>query len=703
MVPISEIDLNILYDIKDQTRLIRTNKKVSYYNIASSFDIETTSVIYQGEKVAFMYIFMVQIEDYCLYGRTWEEFKTLINFIQEVFQTDSKTILPIYVHNLSYEFQFMMYELTWEKIFSVDERKPIKALTTKGIEFRDSYILSGMSLEKTAENLTSHKIEKLVGNLDYSLIRTKDTILTKKELDYCEFDVRIVVYYIREQIVEYSDITKIPMTNTGRVRKYVRDKCYFTSKNHKKSSRGKYNRYRQLMNDLQLDSITYRKLKQTFQGGFTHANHIYTGETLSNVSSIDFTSSYPSVMLAEKYPMSEPIKLPFQSIEEIENERHKFNYMFRLTLTRVLPTMSENYISESKCLRLEKPVINNGRVSSCDLLVIYVTEIDFDIIRQCYEWESMKVEDVTGFYKNYLPKPIIESILELYQDKTTLKGVAGKEVEYLKSKGMLNSIYGMSVTDIVQPETIFDGETWSQSEVDYDEQIEKYNTNKKRFLYYAWGIYVTAYARRNLWLGITNFGDDYIYSDTDSIKCLNYENHTDFINKYNEIITSKIETVLNYYKLDVSLMKPKTIKGVEKPIGVWDYEGTYDYFKTLGAKRYLTCEDGELHLTVAGLSKKNGLEYMLEQCKGNINKVFEMFNDELYIPSNRTGKNTHTYIDKTYHILIEDFQGHKSEVLTKSGVHLSNADFTLSISKQYGEFLTMFMQGYHYKGVTTRL
>ena len=90
---------------------------------------------------------------------------------------------------------------------------------------------------------------------------------------------------------------------------------------------------------------------------------------------------------------------------------------------------------------------------------------------------------------------------------------------------------------------------------------------------------------------------------------------------------------------------------------------------------------------------------MLEKCNGDNSKVFDMFNDELYIPADRTGKMTHTYIDDTQDIVVKDFTGKQTRVHTKSGIHLSSCEFTLSISKQYGEFLSNFMNGYIYEGV----
>lgn len=682
---------------------VRTNKKKTYINLECGFDIESTSTYIQDEKVAFMYEWTFGIKDknFICYGRTWEQFIELCEKLQKHFDLGEDRILVCYIHNFSFEFQFMRKYFDWLNVFSVDERKPIKALCSYGIEFRDSYILSGYSLEKTAENLQFHKIEKLVGGLDYSLIRTSDTVLSEQELAYCEHDVLIILYYINEQIQQYGDITKVPLTNTSRVRNFVRNNCYHSSTNHKKESRRKWFKYREIMNDLQLTKEEYIILKRAFQGGFTHANPNYSGKLLENVSSIDFTSSYPAVMLAEKFPMSRGIKteLDIPNGKTLDYYCKYYCVVFDVVFEGLQSKIQyENYISESKCMNLVNPIINNGRVYSADKLVTTLTDIDFNIIKSTYTWEKIGVKNIYRYCRGYLPKDIILSILKLYEDKTTLKGVEGMEVEYQNSKGMLNSTYGMCVTDIIRDEITYTDD-WGSTDADIEKQLETYNNSYSRFLYYPWGVWVTAYARRNLWLGIKNLENDYVYSDTDSIKMLNYEKHQDFIKWYDDIITDKLYKMCDHYNIDKDKLKPKTIKGVEKMIGIWDYEGTYSRFKTLGAKRYLVEEDGELHLTVAGLSKKNGINYMIEKCEGDNTKVFDMFNDELYIPAEHTGKMTHSYIDIEHDFMIKDYQGNDSHVVTKSGVHLESCDFTLSISKQYADFLKMVLQGYIFKGV----
>lgn len=681
---------------------IKNNKKVEFYNIEAGFDIETTSTKAVDEKRAFMYVWQIGIgyQNRVFYGRTWVEFVDLCEQLSIHLDLSENKRLVIYVHNLGYEFQFMRKYFEWLDVFSASERKPIKALCSLGIEFRDSYILSGYSLENTAKNLAKHKIKKMVGDLDYSLIRTNVTPLTFDEINYCINDIQIILAYINEQIEYSGDISKIPMTNTGRVRKYVRDACYIGDS--KAGRAGRYTKYRNIMGDLTLTTDVYTQLKRAFMGGFTHANANYVGDIVENVTSIDFTSSYPSVMVSEKFPMSRFKSVSCETEKEFDQLAENYALIFDVKFINLKPAITqENYISASKCRELENPIINNGRVVSADSLLLTMTEIDYHIMKQAYDWEHIEIGDLKYAHKAYLPKAICESILKLYQGKTELKDVAGFEVEYLLSKGMLNSIYGMSVTDVVKDNALYDdhSESWETETPDTFDEIEKYNNSRNRFLYYAWGIWVTAYARRNLWTGIIDIGDDYIYSDTDSLKLVNYEKHKPYIEWFDAQIIDKMKALCNYHKLDVKLLNPKTQKGVTKMLGVWDYEGTYNRFKTLGAKRYLYQNGDKMQLTVAGLSKQNGLNYMLEQSNNDPLKVFKMFDDALYIPASKTGKMTHTYLDVEQSFTVTDYQGVTVDVHTLTGVHLEICEFTLSMSDLQKQYLSNLKLGFSFKGV----
>lgn len=681
-----EMTLNIFSDFKEvEFKTIRKQRtNINYVNSIVSFDIETTSTLSRGEKVAFMYVWGVSINSTDFYyGRTWGEFKEFIEILKGYYGINMKNRLVIWVHNLAYEFQFMGKYFVWDDIFALSERKPIKAVTTDGIEFRCSYVLSGYSLEKVAENLRNTKIEKLSG-YDYKLPRHYKTPLTDLEFKYLHNDVKIVTDYIKEEVEIYGDLIKIPMTNTSKVRRYVRSICY---------NKGNYSKYRRIMKNLTLSPEEYPQLKRAFQGGYVHSNMVYTNKVLQGVTSIDFTSSYPAVMVSEKFPMSrgERVKVTKEKPLEYWMKNHCLLMDIKFNKLETKESIPDSYLSESKCYEIKKGVINNGRIFKADSLITTITDVDFTIIKNAYDWESYGVKNVIAYKKGYLPKPIIQAVLKLYGDKTTLKGVDGKEVEYLLSKGMLNSIYGMSVTDIVKDVTLYNNTTgeWSVEKVETVEEIDKYNELTSRFLYYPWGVWITAYSRRNLWMGIKYIGDDYVYSDTDSIKLLNYDKHKKYINWYNIQVQEKMKKVCEYHGLNVELIKPKNIKGKECILGVWDYEGESEKFKTLGAKRYMGLKDGRYSLTVAGLSKSNGMDYIIEKYPN----PFDGFNDSLYIPQDRTGKMTHTYIDDIKNFEFMDYKGEVASIETLGGVHLTECDFTLELSREYTKFLNNIING----------
>lgn len=223
-----------LYDNIDKIPLIKTNKSIGFYNVPAGFDIETSSFYYGDEKRAIMYewSFGIAYKDgdnlvpLITYGRTWEEFSVFLYAISALLKTSQSRRLVVYVHNLPYEWQFMRKHFNWEKVFLLDDRKPVYAITDFGVEFRCSLKLSGKSLANTAKDLVKYKTEKKLGDLDYSLIRHPETPLTEAELGYCEHDVLVMLYYIQEKIESDGNITRIPLTKTGYVRRYVKKCCF---------------------------------------------------------------------------------------------------------------------------------------------------------------------------------------------------------------------------------------------------------------------------------------------------------------------------------------------------------------------------------------------------------------------------------------------------------------------------------------------
>ena len=670
------------------------NQKISYYNIVFAFDIETSSFTDKptredhNEKRSVMYIWQLAINGRVITGRTWSDFLFAIEQIEQILQTDRYNRCIIYVHNLAFEFQYIRKFFEWHKVFAIDKRKPIYAITESGIEFRCSYILTNYSLAKLGEQLNKYKVSKLVGDLDYKMVRHSETPLTEQELGYCINDVLVVSAYIQEQIEKEKYIYKIPLTCTGYCRRYVRRNCLYGD--NYKTWKHQCAKYRSIMNSLTISGVEeYRQLKRGFQGGFTHAGSYWAGYTIDNVDSIDFTSSYPYVLLSEQFPMSSGEVVTIHSQDELENYLKKYCCLFDVKFYGLKARFKyENYLSIYKCYQKTGVVENNGRVYSGDIIATTVTEQDFEIIRKTYSFKKCDIANFRIYEKGYLPIEVIKSIIKLYQDKTTLKGVKGKEQEYQVSKGLLNSVYGMMVTDIIRDEIIY-SDTWEIEPADPEKQIEKYNNSRRRFLFYPWGVWCTAYARRNLWTGIVNFGEDYCYSDTDSIKCVNIEKHREYIDAYNKMCDRKLRHMCEHYGLDYEKeLLPKTIKGETKPLGIWDHEtkgNIYKKFKTLGAKRYMVYQGEDLSLTVSGVNKKFAIPYLKEQY--SIEDCFEAFNEGLIIPEQFTGKLTHYYIDKEYKGNITDYKGVTISYDSLSGIFLEPAAYEFDITSDYINFL----------------
>ena len=674
----------------DDSDLKGNNKGEKFYNIPCAFDIETTSferdILDGREKCSLMYVWQFGINGYIIVGRTWHEYITMMQRISVILGLNHKKRLICYVHNLSYEFQHIRKLFEWERVFSADLRKPIYAITDSGIEFRCSYLLSGYSLAKLGEHLTTYKCAKQVGDLDYNLIRHTTTPLTDKEKQYCVNDVMVVMSYIQESIDNVGSILRLPLTKTGYVRKYCRNKCLLVKDTNGKS-KPNY-KYISLMRDLTISLDEFEMLQRAFAGGFTHANANYTNDVLTDVDSYDFTSSYPYVMVADKYPMSRGVKVPCRSLAQFNRLISKYCCVFDAEFTDIFASQTQdNPISVSKCIIKDKAVDNNGRLVAANRIVLTITDVDYRIISNFYTWSSMRVGSMYCYRKDYLPTEFVTAILHLYEQKTTLKGVEGKEAEYLHSKEMLNSCYGMCVTNPLRDDFVYNGK-WDTATLSTTEKVEMlavYNNSRNRFLFYPWGVFVTAYARRNLFTAIYALGDDYVYSDTDSVKLLNGKKHTMYFKCYNDTAEYKLRMACKYHGLSMDLCMPDTIKGVTKILGVWDYEGRYNRFKTLGAKRYMTEKDGKVSITCSGVNKQTAIPYLLD--KYGKDGIFDAFSNYLFLPPEATGKNTHTYIDYEQHGTITDYLGNTSTFDTQSGIHLEGASYCLSLSVMYLNYL----------------
>ena len=655
-----------------------------------TFDIETTSFFFDSDRIPFLYhpgedpeywagvyagslpyIWQFGINDRYFYGRDINDFYKLL----DDFPPDMH--VRIAVHNLPFEWHHLD-KLHWTSLFAKSTHKPIKASCAEhpNIEFYCTYSLTNRSLESWGDFL---KVPKLVGYLDYNQMRTPLTKLDPKEFEYAERDLKVMYEGLKDELKVYSSVWQLPLTSTGKIRRICKDLLMESEE------------YRKYIKKLIPENpYQYDTSLKVFSGGYTHANRVFFNYTQynddgKNGQHVDYTSDYPFQMVANKFPCTRWAACPkvLPDPDTFEDIAYKMHVVFHgiecQTQNTYIPT------AETKA-DLVNPKVDNGRLIKADACDIWLTEQDLLIISKMYTWKRVDVLEVWRAGKDYLPRVFVEYILDLFHDKTALKGV--DDAECALAKARLNSLFGMCCTALLQGDVEWDDENeiWTISPITLqkkEEMLEKLDMkgNTKYFLNFDWGVWVCAYARQMLLCDIVIPHDkNVMYCDTDSAFLNTWIDWTDYNNKQKE----RLEKVCKERGLDVEKTRPRNTKGKQSFLGTLTIEEEFTQFRTLGAKRY--CErwktDGKLHLTVAGINK---------EAVGCLHDDIENFKDGIVFDKDEKDVNKllHTYIDSMPPIRFPD--GYVSE--QKRGVNLRPNGYRLKVDPSYDELLGKISKG----------
>lgn len=636
-----------------------------YLDHITAFDIETTRIEEIDNSIMYIWQFAIDAETVII-GRTWDEFDALLHKIIDGMR--GKQTLVIWVHNLSYEFQFLrgIYNFTAEEVLAVKSRKILTCkMFDERIEMRCSYLQTNMSLGEFTKKMGAEH-SKLSGvEFDYDKKRYPWTTLSDAELQYCYNDVVGLCEALKIEMHRDNDnLYTIPLTSTGYVRRDA--KSAMTGLPH---------------DDYKIDMDVYTALREAFRGGNTHANRFYAGIILSNVKSADRSSSYPDVQCNQRFPCGKWVKRPFLKACDIDRKiDHGKSLLLRLRFRNIRLTNEEwpcPYLTLDKGRNVTGYQLDNGRILHADTYDTTVTDIDYGIINEEYSYDSIEV--LAAWENNYtrLPSRLVETIESYYSAKTELKGVPGQELYYMLAKQKLNGIYGMSAQDPVKPSIIF-----SESAVETAAGLMEHYTlenvsaeellsvaNKRVWMPYAWGVWTTAYARRALEDGIKLAGDDFVYCDTDSVK---YQGVIDWTAFNNQRISDSTDN--GALATDPS--------GVTHYMGVFEQEDTYDRFITLGAKKYAYEIKGKLGITVAGVNKEEGAKEL--GCLENFRVGFEF----------RAGGGLESvYNDEPYGTYIID--GH--EVYITQNVCLRPSTYRIGLGDDYARLLHTVSSDLHFR------
>lgn len=599
----------------------KSQSKHRLLNCYTAFDIETSTIwLNPDHKLydvhSFMYVWQFQLEEYTVKGRTWEEFFSWLDILRDAIgrirseeHLELNPLLIIWVHNLAYEWQFLsgLYPFRNDECFFRDVRKPIYCRMFDTFEYRCSYIQTNLSLAALCKQTGVQ--QKLSGQTyNYDKVRFPWTELTSFEEEYTTIDVQSLVQAMKYRVQRGGDtLQTVPITSTG----YVRRDC------------------KNALSDMYLDlremkpgEQEYRLLRKAFRGGNTHANRYFVDKIVQDVYSYDISSSYPTQQLTQLFPIK-----PFRWLEikqrtasaRIERVMtfiglgyavvgtYQFKHIRLRNQREPIP-----YISLSRCNAMGDDdidlILDNGRILECAYMEISLTEIDLKIVMDQYIFDSMDVLECMVAQKDMLPSPYRAVIQDYYNKKTSLKGDQSEDGQYMyvKSKNMLNAVYGMSATDPVHQDIYYQDGDFTVSGYDNFTQDELLKLLKNAAFPYQWGVYTTAYARKQLQDAIKLCGDRIVYCDTDSVKTIGDID----INQLNtKLLTAAIQN--NAYADDMN--------GNRHYIGLFESDGHYDEFITQGAKRYAYRIGDKIGITVAGVSKKinekTGISFAVEELK----------------------------------------------------------------------------------------
>lgn len=378
----------------------------------------------------------------------------------------------------------------------------------------------------------------------------------------------------------------------------------------------------------QLDIHTDEKLRKAYFGGFTYLNSKYACKELYGLCSFDYNSMYPSQMLFKDMPYGEP--------ETGTGEFHPFtignnfynvciqNLTCRFTLkegkTPMIPRkkffqgVMDNYLKNSGINRIELTL------STPDLILFFD---NYDVWDITYNWwygfmsrHGRFIEDMTGMTKEeVIHESGVGSLYHDYFEKWRyIKETTTGSVR-TNAKLMQNALYGAEACNPLRYNAI--------PFMDED-GILKYKIKKSadgQPMYLPAAIFTTAWSRYELIKRINQYGDMFVYCDTDSLYLLTRE-------------------------------PPKDLPLHDTLYGFFKWEHKIEKARFLGAKRYIyygtkpTEDNYQWEISCCGASEPIKAQMNWDNFKPN-----QEFAGKLTMKTVKGGK---ILIDTTYKLKVEE-------------------------------------------------
>lgn len=669
-----------IYSQNDILRKFKHLPKNERYNVLSNF-------FSNCDKGSLCYIWQFGIEINgkfeTYYGRELKEFKILIDKLNETLNYRAY----VYIHNSAYEMQFLqnIFDLENEcECFFTDKRQPLY-FRYGNIEFRCSYRLTNLSLRDWGKQ--TGKTQKTL--LDYGTIRTPATKLKLDELEYTENDILVMYDGLKVYREQYGYIGNIPYTQTGKPRREIKQ-LFHNNKNY----------HEKITKELPINLNEYKIQKRCYGGGLTIANAKNVKgkngkiKTHKNVHNRDIASAYPFQIVTQLFP-SGRFKKCAKSFDELNFK--KFCYLMCIKIGECKARSIKHILPRAKIPIRKGCKFDNGKLISIakdGYAILYCTEVDYQTYKKFYKWNEKDIELIECYEapKSYLDKEFVEYVLGLYANKTTLKGIESEKVFYDRLKEILNACYGMACTSLIfSPIELRNGE-WKDLFADLSEEEREEQEQDildelqqkpwKNIIAFSTGIYVTSYQRANICNMLLKISDDdFLYSDTDSIKFLHGHKYEKIFEEENNKIIKMLYRISKERNINIDLFMPKDKNGDIHPIGLWEREKNYKLACFAGAKRYCYVdENGEFHVTISGVPKCASEHTTIKDFQDGF--IFDMWDCEFH-------KNIVTYLDGNNLVGVTLNKGKKDEYVVKEkyGINMYPTGYRMKLEKDYVQYL----------------
>lgn len=698
-----------------------------------ALDIETSS---NGE-FAWMYLWAFAVDDLLFYGRTVDDLRNFLRRLSQRLDLRTDYRLLTYIHNAKYDLSFLRCELSLagrkkDDFIARTRRQIIQCCMDVNFLIRDSAVYSEMPLEMMGIEIGMLKMP----DYDYELIRTPETPMEDKDLQYVARDVHILTTYYRLQLTQYGGdyetLSDIPRTATGIDRRLIERAFVMHDARSERHALKKMIFSRQIRTvwlgkeapsdekrkELEWNKVRLSQLRGAFFGGFCYCSPLYTDTEIKydikgRVCSADLDSCYAAVMLTEMFPCNRfepmPLNLYPETKDDLiamcEHKKHPWRNKAMLIRVKILGVESRipdfgflpswyRYHTAEKGMQKIK---NTSRIKSADELEMTLTDVDMRQYLRWYKWDKIKIISILWTEYGYLPLYVRDVIIMLYARKKIAKAeikakrAAGTatyqdEIRYRKIKTMLARMYGVFVQDPVRMIYEWDDDTHTvrgrgQSQPD---------TAQFSAVLYQWGVWVSALARK--WLldtcakiGTVKTKDkdgktggkwdcSILYCDTD---CIRWYDHGDgkeqILLRHNERIRKIMEKII----------KPEVYEriyqdfGIEIPpdtlIGCGEWDiEYYQSYKQLGIKQYAKIDQHGVFDCTLAGLPKSQTYFAMFY--DNQDKMDE-FCANLVIPPEYTNLKRTAYVDHYMEADVVDCTGELRHVSAQSSVLLVPTEY----------------------------